>query len=143
MKLLPKLILALTAVASCAVAGAQSVGTGQADSARRDRNREEALSNYRGGRPAATDSTSSGRDSDMRPSARERTHRVADSTRRGTHRAASSVRRVTHKAADSVRSLGHRAAQKSRDVTDRTNARFPARSKREYTNRDTPNPMGK
>ena len=67
MKTLPKLVLALLETASCA-AGADTYSS-QADQARRDRNREEALANYRAGNTTA----------------REEAHDVAQSARRASH----------------------------------------------------------
>jgi hypothetical protein len=115
MKTLPKIVLALSAFAAVG-ASAQTVYSGQADQERRERNREEALANYRNG------TTSSA--AEDRATARERGHEVAQSARRETHRVAESTRRVTHKSANAVRRVGHKTAVKARDMTDRVNDKY-------------------
>ena len=79
MKTSPKLVLALLAAVSCA-AGAETYSS-QADQARRERNREEALAHYRAGNTTA----------------REEAHDVADSARRGGHKVAESSRQTGSK----------------------------------------------
>ena len=135
MKNTHKIVLALSALAAFG-ASAQTVYSGQADQDRRERNREEALSHYRG---AAT-SPASTRD-ERRETAREKTHEVAQSTRQGAHHVAESTRRVTHKSADAVRRVGHKTAAKARDITDRTNAKFGT-SPKVNANPEGINPVG-
>jgi len=136
MKIIPKIVLALTAFAAFG-AGAQTVYTGQADQERRDRNREEALTKYRGTTSTATTSTSA----DRRSTVREKTHEAAQSTRRGAHKVAETTRRVTHKSANAVRRAGHKTADKARDVTARTNAKFGT-SPKGNANPEGINPVG-
>ena len=112
-------VLALTTVAAASV-GAQTVYSGSADQERRERNREEALSHYRG-------TTATPRE-ERRESMREKTHEGAASVREGTHKAAESARRVAHKTAREVRRLGHNTAAKARDVTARVDAKLPAKT---------------
>ncbi|MDQ6638935.1 MAG: hypothetical protein M3Z15_04630 [Pseudomonadota bacterium] len=119
MKTSPKLVLALLAMASCA-AGAQTVYSGQADQERRDRNREEALSNYR----SSTGTTAPMATRERRETAREESHEAAQSARHGAHKAADSTRRVAHKSADAARRVGHKVAVKARESTARADAKF-------------------
>lgn len=133
MKILPQIVLVLSAVAACG-ASAQTVYSGQADQERRERNREEALSNYRAGRPATA--TTSMPMSERKETVREKSHDAAQSARSGTHKVAESTRRVTHKSANAVRRAGHATAAKAREITDRTNAKFATRG------RPHPNPQG-
>jgi Tfp pilus assembly protein PilP len=77
MKSSPKLVLALLAAVSCA-AGAETYSS-QADQARRERNREEALANYRAGHTTA----------------RQEAHEVAQSARHGGHKVAVQARETT------------------------------------------------
>ena len=133
MKNMHKIVLALGAVATFGVS-AQTVYSGQADQERRERNREEALSQYRG--TATTTSTA-----ERRETVREKTHEAAQSTRRGAHKVADSTRRVTHKSANAVRRVGHKTAEKARDITDRTNAKFGT-SPKANVNPDGINPVG-
>lgn len=143
MKVLPKLVLVLSAAAACSVS-AQTVYSGQADQARRERNREEALQNYRAGRPATTTTTTTydTMPADRRSTTmREKTHNAAESVRSGTHKAANAARRVTHKSANAVRGAGHATASKAREVTDRTNAKFATRGK-PHPNPEGINPAG-
>src|SRR5204863_9993742 len=88
MKTSPKLVLALLAAVSCA-AGAETYSS-QADQARRERNREEALAHYRAGNTTA----------------RDEAHDVADSARRGGHKVAESSRHVGHEVANEGRHVG-------------------------------------
>jgi hypothetical protein len=136
MKNMHKIVLALGAFAAFG-ASAQTVYSGQADQERRDRNREEALSHYRGD-ASTTNSTST---YERRGSAREKTHEVAQSTRHGAHEVADSTRRVTHRSANAVRRVGHKTAEKARDITDRTNAKFGS-SPKGNANPEGINPVG-
>ena len=107
MKTSPKLVLALLAAAvSCAV-GAETYSS-QADQARRERNREEALANYRAGHTTA----------------REEAHDVAQSARHAGHEVAESSRHVAHKTADEGRHVGHKVAVKARETTAKADAKF-------------------
>lgn len=119
MKTTPKLVLALLAVASCAVS-AQTVYSGQADQDRRERNREEALSHYRAGTTAPSQTMNHER----RESAREETREAAQKVRQGTHKAATATRRAAHKTANESRRVGHKIAEKARETTDRADAKF-------------------
>ncbi len=89
MKLLPTLVLALTAAASCAV----SAATYGSDQERRDQNREEALTKWRAdhGDLASRSSAAAPRES-LRERTREKTHKAAQGTRHFTHRQAEKVR---------------------------------------------------
>lgn len=120
MKNIHKIVLTLGAFAAFG-ASAQTVYSGQADQERREHNREEALSHYRGGTTPTRNTSST---YDRRESAREETREAANSTRRGAHKVADKTRSVTHRSADAVRRVGHKTAEKARDVTDRTNAKF-------------------
>ena len=106
MKTLPKLALALLATASCA-AGADTYSS-QADQARRDRNREEALAHYRAGNTTA----------------RQETHEVAQSARQAGHKVAEESRHVGHEVAEGSRQAGHKVAVKARDTTARVDAKY-------------------
>ena len=117
MKTSPKLVFALLAAASCA-AGAEMYSA-EADQARRDRNREEALANYRAGNATARDNAH-----DVAESARRGTHKAADSTREAAHKTANEGRRVGHKVAEESRRVGHKIAVKARDTTARVDAKF-------------------
>ena len=132
MKNMHKIVVALGALAVFG-ASAETVYSGQADQERRERNREEALSHYRGDSSSST--------YDRRESARERTHEVARSTRHGAHEVADETRRVTHRSADAVRRAGHKTANKAREITDRTNAKFGT-SPKGNANPEGINPVG-
>jgi hypothetical protein len=122
MKTPSRLVLALLALASCA-ATAQTIYSGQADQERRERNREEALANYR----EHHETTSTDTMSERHERAREKTHDVAQKTRHEAHEVADSTRRVTHKSANAVRRAGHKTAVKARDITARADAKFGPR----------------
>jgi hypothetical protein len=124
MKTPSRLVLALLALASCA-ATAQTIYSGQADQERRERNREEALANYREHHETTAGDTMS--DRHERERAREKTHNVAQKTRHEAHEVADSTRRVTHKSANAVRRAGHKTAVKARDITARADAKFGPR----------------
>jgi hypothetical protein len=134
MKTSPKIVLALLALASCA-AGAQTVYSGQADQERRERNREEAMANYR----ANSDTSSTTRE--RRDGAREEAREAKDKARRGAHKVADSTRRVAHKTASEARRMGHKTAVKARDITARTNAKFGT-SPKGTANPEGINPVG-
>ena len=119
MKNSAKLVLAALAVVSCA-AGAETSYSAQSNQERRDRNREEALANYRAN--TATSTTSAQR----RQSADTKAHGVEHSTKQAAHEVAESTRNVTHKSANAVRSAGHKTAEGARDVTAKTDAKFGA-----------------
>ena len=106
MKTSPKLVLALLAAVSCA-AGAETYSS-QADQARRERNREEALTHYRAGNTTA----------------REEAHDVAQSARHGAHKVAESTRNAAHKTANEGRHVGHKVAVKARESTAKADAKF-------------------
>jgi hypothetical protein len=106
MKTSPKLVLALLAAVSCA-AGADTYSS-QADQARRERNREEALASYRAGNTTA----------------RQEAHEVAQSARHAGHEVAESSRNVAHKTANEGRRVGHKVAVKARDTTAKADAKF-------------------
>ena len=106
MKTSSKLVLALLAAVSCA-AGAETYSS-QADQARRERNREEALTHYRAGNTTA----------------REEAHDVAQSARHGAHKVAESTRNAAHKTANEGRHVGHKVAVKARESTAKADAKF-------------------
>jgi hypothetical protein len=136
MKNMPKIVLALTAFAAIG-ASAQTVYSGQADQERRERNREEALANYRANTTATAPMTTEER----KHRVREKTHEAAQATRHGAHEVADSTRRVAHKSANAVRRAGHKTAVKARDITDRTNAKFGT-SPKGNANPEGINPVG-
>jgi len=111
MKTSPKIVLALLAAVSCA-AGADTYSS-QADQARRDRNREEALASYRAGNMSAGNTT-----------ARAETNDVAQSARQGAHKVAEGTRNVARKTANEANRLGHKVAVQARETTARTEAKF-------------------
>ncbi len=130
-------VLVLTTVAAASV-GAQTVYSGAADQERRDRNREEALSNYRASHPTTSSSAARG---DRKESMREKTHDGADSVRRGSHKVAETTRNAAHKTASTARRLGHKTAQKARDVTAEVDAKMPAKTQ-PSVNPEGINPVG-
>ena len=87
MKLLP-IVLAFAAVG----VSAQTYYTGQADQERRDRNREEALENYRAGHMSATTEYTAPRHHTVRGEA----HKAANETREAGHEVAEGAREVGH-----------------------------------------------
>ena len=123
MKTSPKLVLALLAAVSCA-AGADTYSS-QADQARRDRNREEALAHYRAGNTTA----------------REEAHDVAQSARHGAHKVAEGTRDVAHKTANEGRRVGHKVAVKARDTTAKADAKFGTVEKKD-AHGEASNPTG-
>ena len=123
MKTSPKLVLALLAAVSCA-AGAETYSS-QADQARRERNREEALAHYRAGNTTA----------------REEAHDVAQSARHGAHKVAEGTRDVAHKTANESRRIGHNVAVKARDTTAKADAKFGTVEKKD-AHGEASNPTG-
>jgi hypothetical protein len=134
MKTSPKLVLALLAVASCA-AGAQTYSS-ESDQARRERNREEALAQYRAGNPTAREDAH-----DAARSARRTGHKVADSTRDVAHKTADEGRHVGHKVASESRRVGHKVAVKARESTARADAKFGTVQKKD-AHGEASNPTG-
>ncbi len=126
MKIMPKIVLALTAFAAIG-ASAQTVYSGQSDQERRERNREEALANYRAG---TTGTTATRRETvreearDVKDRVREDAREAKDKVRRGAHKVANSTRRAAHKTANEGRRVGHKIAVKARETTARADARF-------------------
>jgi cytoskeletal protein RodZ len=125
MKKSAKLVLAALAVASCA-AGAQTVYSGQSDQERRDRNREEALSNYRAHSSTSTSTASSQNRHHTASKSKAKAHHAESSTKHATHEVAESTREATHKSANAVRHAGHKTAQEARDITAKTDAKLGA-----------------
>jgi hypothetical protein len=125
MKTLSKIVLALGAVASFG-ATADTYYSGQADAARRERNREEALADYRAGHTTA----------------RADAHEAAGAVRHGTHEVAQETRHVTHEGANAVRHAGHKTAQAARNFTDRMNDKFGAPTNHGKANPEGVNPVG-
>jgi len=123
MKTSPKLVLALLAVVSCA-ASAETYSS-QADQARRERNREEALASYRAGNTTA----------------RQEAHEVAQSARHAGHEVAESSRNVAHKTANEGRRVGHKVAVKARDTTAKADAKFGTVEKKD-AHGEASNPTG-
>jgi hypothetical protein len=123
MKTSSKLVLALLAAVSCA-AGAETYSS-QADQARRDRNREEALAHYRAGNTTA----------------RQEAHEAAQSARHAGHKVADSTRDVAHKTANESRRVGHKVAVKARETTARTEAKFAPVEKKD-PHGEAANPAG-
>ena len=122
MKLLP-IVLALAA----AGASAQTYYTGQADQERRDRNREEALADYRAGHmTASTSSTKATVKSEAHKAAnatRRAGHEVAEGAREVGHDVAEGARKVGHEPASAARKAGHRTAEAARNTTDKVEAK--------------------
>jgi acyl-coenzyme A synthetase/AMP-(fatty) acid ligase len=143
MKIMPKLVLALTAFAAIG-ASAQTVYSGQSDQERRERNREEALANYRAG---TTDTTTTRRERvredarDAKDRVREDAHEAKDKVRHGAHKVANSTRRVAHKTANESRRVGHKIAVKARETTARADAKFGTIEKKDAKG-EASNPTG-
>jgi len=106
MKTMPKIVLALSALATFGVS-AETYYSGQADAERRERNREEALANYRAGHSSVSAAT----------------HEAAAAVRHGTHEAAEATRHATHEGANAARHAGHKTAQEARHVSNDVNAK--------------------
>ena len=117
MKTSPKLVFAVLAAVSCA-AGAE-IYSSESDSARRERNREEALAHYRAGNTTAREEAH-----DVAQSARHGAHKVAEGTREVGHEVANEGRHVGHKVASESRQAGHKVAVQARETTARTEAKF-------------------
>jgi len=134
MKTSPKLVLALLAAVSCA-AGAETYSS-QADQARRERNREEALANYRAGHTTARQEAH-----EVAQSARHGGHKVAESSREVGHEVASESRHVGHKVANESRSVGHKVAVQARETTAKTESKFAPVEKKD-PHGEAANPSG-
>ena len=119
MKTSPKLVFALLALASCA-AGAETYYSGQADQERRDRNREEALQNYRADSGSSSTSARARHDHET---VRQETHEGAQKMRHGAHEVAETTRHAEHETANTANRLGHKTAVKARDITAHTEAK--------------------
>ena len=117
MKTSPKFVFALLAAVSCA-AGAE-IYSSESDAARRERNREEALTHYRAGNTTARATTH-----DAAQSTRNGAHKVAESTRNVGHKVANEGRDVGHKVANESRRAGHKVAVKARESTAAADAKF-------------------
>jgi hypothetical protein len=107
MTTLPKIVLALGALATFGVS-ADTYYSGQADAARRERNREEALADYRAGHSSASASS----------------HEAAGTVRRDSHEVAQETRHVTHEGANAVRHAGHKTAEAARSFSHKMDAKF-------------------
>jgi len=134
MKTSPKLVLALLAVVSCA-ASAETYSS-QADQARRERNREEALTHYRAGNTTARQEAH-----EVAESARRGGHKVAESSREVGHEVANEGRHVGHKVASESRHAGHKVAVKARDTTAKVDAKFGTVQKKD-AHGEASNPSG-
>jgi hypothetical protein len=134
MKTSPKLVLALLAAVSCA-AGAETYSS-QADQARRERNREEALANYRAGQTTARDDAH-----DVARSTRHGAHKVAESTRHVSHEVANEGRHVGHEVASESRHVGHKVAVQARETTAKADAKFGTVQKKD-AHGEASNPTG-
>jgi len=134
MKTSPKLVLALLAAVSCA-AGAETYSS-QADQARRERNREEALADYRAGHTTARQEAH-----EVAESARRGGHKAAESTRHAAHEVADEGRHVGHKVASESRQAGHKVAVQARETTARTEAKFAPVEKKD-PHGEAANPSG-
>ena len=89
-----QIVLALSARALGV--SAETYYSGQADSERRERNREEALANYRAGHSSVSAAT----------------HDAAAAMRHGTHEAAEATRHAAHEGANAARHAGHKTAKR-------------------------------
>lgn len=142
MKIMSKLVLALTAFAAIG-ASAQTVYSGQSDQERRERNREEALSNYRAnnGAPATRREMAREDARDAKERVREDAREAKDKVRHGAHKVASTTRRVAHKTANESRRVGHKIAVKARETTARADAKFGTVDKKDGKG-EASNPTG-
>ena len=134
MKTSPKLVFALLAVVSCAASA--DMYSSEANQARRDRTREEALANYRAGHASAREDAH-----DVAQSARRGTHKAAEATREVGHEVANEGRHVGHKVADESRHAGHKVAVKARETTARADAKFGTVEKKD-AHGEASNPTG-
>jgi hypothetical protein len=123
MKTSPKLVFALLAVAACAVSA--ETYSSQDDAQRRERNREEALTDYRAGHTTA----------------RQEAHEVAQSARHAGHEVAEGSRHAGHEVAEGSRNVGHKVAVKARESTARADAKFGTVDKKEGKG-EASNPTG-
>jgi Ni/Co efflux regulator RcnB len=119
MKFLPKIVLVLTAAASCA-AGAATALTPQADQERRDRNREEALAAYH----ASPEGRSYGNASYHDDSVTAKVKHAEDDVVTKTKQAGNTVAAKTDQATKPVRDFTHRQLDKSREFEARQNQRY-------------------
>ncbi|HZW75933.1 MAG TPA: hypothetical protein VFF43_20450 [Caldimonas sp.] len=133
MKLLP-IVLAFAAVG----ASAQTYYTGQADQERRDRNREEALENYRAGHMSATTEYTAPRHHTVRGE----THKAANATREAGHEVAEGAREVGHDTANVARKAGHRTAEAARNTTDKVERKVGPNMNAGKANPEGINPAG-
>ena len=131
MKFMPRFVLALTA---CAALGASAQTTSSSDQERRDRNREEALANYRAGKPAPTTY-------ERRETVREEAREVKEKVRHGARKVAAKTRHAAHKTANEGRRVGHKVAVKARETTARADAKFGAIEKKDAKG-EASNPTG-
>ena len=102
MKSIARIVFALTTVAACTAAVAQSYSP--SDQERRDRNREEVMARY-GAPKGDADRVY---DNDRHSTVREKTHNVAEKTREKTHNVAEKTRDFTHRQAQKMRRFGDR-----------------------------------
>ena len=120
MKFLPKIVLVLTAAASCA-AGAATALTPQADQERRDRNREEALAAYHASPEGRSYSSNSGYRDD---SVKGKVKHAEDTVVTKTKEAGNTVAAKTNQATKPVRDFTHRQLNKSREFEARQNQQY-------------------
>ena len=136
MKLLP-IVLAFAAVG----ASAQTYYTGQADQERRERNREEALANYRAGHTNATMTTTS-TSTHRHATVRDESHKAANATREAGHEVAEGAREVGHETANVARKAGHRTAEAARHTTEKVEAKVGPAKNAGKANPEGINPAG-
>ena len=126
MKFLPKIVLVLTAAASCA-AGAATPLSPQADQERRDRNREEALAAYHSspqGRSYSSSASYNSNGSYRDDSVKGKVKHAEDTVVTNTKQATNTVATKTKQATKPVRDFTHRQLNKARDFEARENARY-------------------
>ena len=134
MKLLP-IVLAFAAVG----ASAQTYYTGQSDQERRDRNREEALADYRAGHMSTSTTTYT---TPRHHTAREETHKAANATREAGHEVAEGAREVGHETANVARKAGHRTAEAARHTTEKVESKVGPNKNAGKANPEGINPAG-
>jgi hypothetical protein len=131
MKFLPKIVLVLTAATSCA-AGAASALTPEQDQARRDRNREEALTAYHASAQSRGDSTaySGSGSAKMSHTAhtdngwKAKTQHAEDKVQADAASAGHTVATKTDKATKPVRDFTHHELNQLRDFSARQDAHY-------------------
>jgi hypothetical protein len=129
MKFLPKIVLVLTAAASCA-AGAASVLTPEQDQARRDRNREEALAAYHASAQSRGDSAVYSGSAKMSHTThtdtgwKAKTQHAEDKVQADAASAGHTVATKTDKATKPVRDFTHHELNKLRDFSARQDAHY-------------------